>query len=111
MLINDLPFLENVAEHCSIVGSAGAIVTADATASGSSPIAIVHTTVKTRELPDDGSLAIGFGFAWARGDNPTADVTVTGTGEIVIDKTRSVSKKHFKMERGIVIAIDLPAHY
>jgi hypothetical protein len=108
MLITDLPYLETISANNSIAGAAGTMVLATASAFGSSPYANSRTNARTIALPRGGSLAIGRGFAIAIGDTPTADVTLAGSGDIVVSSTRDRTFKNVDIARGIVVAIDLP---
>jgi hypothetical protein len=109
MLIRDLPYLENVPENGSIVGSAAALVNASASALGSSALALTRTNTNAIQLKNGGSIAFGFGTALARGVNPMASVTVAGSGNIVITSTINILKRNVDVASGFVVAIDLPA--
>ena len=111
MLIADLPYFEQISENNLILGAAGTSVTSAASALGDSTytLAVAKTTAKA--LPNGGSLSIGRGFAVAVGNDPTAQVTVAGSGDIVVGSTNStpnVSYRPIDVAHGVVVAIDLP---
>ncbi|MBW4666316.1 MAG: hypothetical protein KME60_02440 [Cyanomargarita calcarea GSE-NOS-MK-12-04C] len=108
MQIVDLDYLENVSEQEFILGSAGATVISDASATGTSAETFALVKTIARSFPYGGSIAFGRGFAVANDDNPTANVTVAGDGDIVIGQTQSKSFENTAFARGFVIAIDLP---
>ncbi|MBW4476208.1 MAG: hypothetical protein KME54_04870 [Tolypothrix brevis GSE-NOS-MK-07-07A] len=108
MQIADLSYLDNVPQEELISGSAGVLVDATASASGYPSSTYIFTDGRAILLPSGVSLAFGRGLAVANGDNPTANVTVAGDGDIVVGGTRSRSSQYTAVARGFVIAIDLP---
>jgi hypothetical protein len=108
MQIADLDYLENVSEQELILGSAGATVTTDASATGTSTETFAFAKTIARSFPYGGSIAFGRGFAQANGENPTTNLTVAGDGDIVIGETQFKSFQDSAFARGFVVAIDLP---
>jgi hypothetical protein len=108
MQIADLSYLDNVPQDELISGSAGVLVDATASASGYPSSTYIFTDGRAVLLPSGVSLAFGRGLAVANGDNPTANVTVAGDGDIVVGGTRSRHFQDTAVARGFVIAIDLP---
>jgi hypothetical protein len=108
MQIVDLPYIENIQDEL-ILGSAGAIAVAESSAEGISPKTSTFTQTIAASLPKNGSFAVGFGFALAVGINPTAGVTVAGSGDIVTVANYSQDSKNVSVAAAIVVAIDLPS--
>lgn len=112
MLIQNLPYFENVSENASVLGSAGTAVTADALAFGSLTTALTRTNSRVRALPKSGSLSISRGFGFAKGDLASAQVTTAGYGDIVVGSTRStpdIGNKPVDVANGVIVAIVLPS--
>ncbi len=107
MQISDLSYLENVPEDDLILGSAGVLVNAMASALGDSTATLALTDAKTRLLPSGVSIGFGRGLAVAVGDNPQASVTVAGSGDIVVGRTKSISSQDTAVARGFVLVVDL----
>jgi hypothetical protein len=110
MQIADLLDIEDISKSDWILGSAGATVTAEASATGNSSETSAFTESVSASLPKDGSLAIGTGFATAVGTDPTTDVTVAGAGGSVTTKNYSRHSKYVSVSAGVVVAIDLPSY-
>lgn len=108
MQVTDLSYLDNVSENELISGSVGVLVDATASASGYPSSILTLTDARARLLPSGVSIAFGRGLAVANGDNPTANVTVAGDGDIVVGKTINRSSQDIAVARGWIIAIDLP---
>ncbi len=106
MQVNDLSYLEDVSDGQSILGSAGVMVNSEAVALGESTATLTLANTQGRFLPSGVSVVRGVGFARAEGDVTITEVTVVGTGDIVVDNTRTVpdTSKSF----GVVVAVDLP---
>jgi hypothetical protein len=111
MQIVDLSYLDNISENDLTLGSAGAIVAANASATGSSPKTYVFTDTFAKKLRNGGAIAIGTGVAIANGNNSTASVAVAGEGDLVIsiDNSKYFVSKNTAIAFGIVVAIDLPS--
>jgi hypothetical protein len=112
MLIEDLSYFEDASENTLILGSAGTIIAADALAFGSSTTTSTTTNSTSRLLPRGGSLSIGRGFSFARGDITSAQVATAGYGDIVVGSTHStpdISSKPVDVAHGVVVAIVLPS--
>lgn len=105
--INDI---DDISEGDLILGSVGAIVTADASAKGLSPKTYISTDTFAKQLENGGAIAIGTGIAIANGNNPIASVTPVGEGDIVIsiDGFQYFVSEDVSIAFGIVFAIDLP---
>jgi hypothetical protein len=108
MQITDLDYLENVLEEELIFGSAGVMVTDDASATGTSTETFALGTTIARSFTSGVSIAFGRGLAVANGDNPKANVAVAGDGDLVLGKTQSNYSQDTAFARGFVVAIDLP---
>lgn len=110
MQILDLPYLVNISETDLILGSVGATVAANASATGSITRTYALADTFAKPLRNGGAIALGIGYAKASGDNPTANVTVTGEGDLVIyvDGSKYFVSKKTAIAYGIVIAIDFP---
>ena len=108
MQITDLDYLENVSEEELILGSAGTTVTDYASATGTSTETFALGKTIAKSFPYGVSIAFGRGLAVANGDNPKANVTVAGDGDIVVGKTQSKYSQDSAFARGFVVAIDLP---
>ncbi|WP_017651505.1 hypothetical protein [Fortiea contorta] len=108
MLIKDLSYLENVSENQLVLGSAGTIVIANASATGTSPLAYVNTNTRAINLRNGGSVAVGVGIAVASGVNPSAQVVVGGFGDKVIRLTPNINTPNLDIAIGVVVAIDFP---
>lgn len=112
MLIEDLSYLETVAEPTVLSGAAGTLVAAAALAFGNPTLTLTRTNSRTRPLPRGGALSIGWGFGVAKGDLTAAEVVTAGSGDIVVGATRSspeLSAKPVSFAVGVIVAIDLPA--
>ncbi len=112
MLIENLPYVENALDTSSIAGSAGTSVVVDALSFGNSSTTVTRTNSRSKLLPNGGSLSIGRGWGKARGDSPLAEVTTTGSGDIVVGTTRStpnIGSKPVDVANGVVVAIVLPS--
>lgn len=108
MEIRDLSYVENVSENQLVLGSAGTIVIANASASGSSPIVLANTNTRAIDLINGGSVAVGVGVALASGAHPTAQVIVAGSGDKVIAFDPTINTPNLDIAVGVVIAIDFP---
>lgn len=106
--IADLSYLENVPENQLILGAVGADVTSSAKAEGDKTFTSAEARTKSRTLPNGFGIAIGYGTAEAIGENPTANVTVKGEGDIVNQKTKSFSQGDRAFAWGFVVAIEFP---
>jgi hypothetical protein len=112
MLIEDLPYFESASEDGLISGAAGTSVLAVALALGNPIATFTNTNSTARLLPRGGSLSISRGFGLAIGDTTFAQVTTSGSGEIVVGSNYSTPNNgsgHVSAAFGIVIAIDLPS--
>jgi hypothetical protein len=112
MLIEDLPYLEDASVPTVVSGAAGTLVLAAALALGSPAITFTRTKTRGRTFPNGGSLAIGWGFGFARGELTSAGVVTAGYGDIVVGATHStpeISAKPVDVAFGVIIAIDLPS--
>jgi hypothetical protein len=92
----------------SIVGGAVAAVTATADAFGNSPLARTNTSTTASQLPWGGSIAQGQGSAIAIGNNPSSNVSVFGSGDIVLTYVSTYSTNKKSVSNGYVFALDLP---
>jgi hypothetical protein len=92
----------------SIVGGAVAGATGTAYASGNSPTVWTNTSTTATQLPWGGSIAQGYGSAVAIGSNPSSNVSVFGSGDIVLTGTATYSNKKKSVSMGYVFALDLP---
>lgn len=110
MLITDLNYLEPISAELRILGSAGVMVTADAIAYGSNTYTYGSIKNRAKALPNGGAIAIGRGFALADGEDPNADVTVAGEGDLVVGRSFSTPNngQSIDVAHGFVVAIDLP---
>ena len=111
MQIKNLPYIETISEEDVIAGAFRTGVIAIAAAQGHSTLAktTVHSTART--LSKNGSLSISRGFAFAKGEDPYAQVITAGDGDIVVGSTHStpdISLKPVDVSHGVVVAIDLP---
>jgi ABC-type uncharacterized transport system permease subunit len=94
----------------SIVGGSALVyVEATAEAYGASTYTRTNARTQVRQIGRNGSIAIGRGTAVAIGDYTSANVSVFGVGDKVIEKTwtRSFSNET-TVSRGFVIVIDRP---
>lgn len=111
MQIVDLSYLSNISESDLILGSVGATVTANASATGSlTATTYVLTDTFAKKLRSGAAVAVGTGVAVAKGDNVAVGVTVAGEGDLVIDidGSKYTVSKNVAVALGIVIAIDFP---
>jgi hypothetical protein len=92
----------------SIVGGAVAGVAATAAASGNSALAWTNTSTNATQFPWGGSIAQGQGTAVAIGSNPSSNVSVFGSGDIVLKYNSSYSTTKKSVSSGYVFALDLP---
>jgi hypothetical protein len=92
----------------SIVGGAVAGVTATAYAPGTSSSTWTNTSTNATQLPWGGSIAYGQGSAVAIGNNPSSNVSVFGSGDIVLTATNTYSNNKKSVSNGYVFAIDFP---
>jgi hypothetical protein len=91
----------------SIVGGI-ALVGVDATADATGDFTYAYTNATTRAIANKHvSIAFGQGTAIAIGDNTSANVSVYGKGDKVIQNTYTYSlNKGMTVSRGFVLAID-----
>lgn len=94
----------------AIGGGALVAVVADASAFGTSSLAIAATTTTAKELPSGSSIAKGKGIAVAIGQDPLANVDVFGVGDKVVEHTQVhyFKNRDLTVAKGFVIAIDHP---
>lgn len=97
----------------SIVGGlALAGVQATGVAYGASTYARTNATTQARPFGQTGSIAFGWGNALAIGDSSSANVSVVGAGNRVIQRTQSYTFNNgtttSAVSVGFVIAIDHP---
>jgi hypothetical protein len=92
----------------AIVGGAVAGVAATAAASGNSALAWTNTSTTATQFPWGGSIAQGYGSAVAIGNNPSSNVNVFGSGDIVLTATSTYSTKKKSVSTGYVFALDFP---
>jgi hypothetical protein len=103
-------FFEDISDviASSIVGGAVAGVGATAAASGNSALAWTNTSTDATQFPWGGSIAQGYGSAIAIGDNPSSNVSVFGSGDIVLTATTTYSTNKRSVSTGYVFALDFP---
>ncbi|KAF3888919.1 MULTISPECIES: hypothetical protein [Nostocales] len=117
MIISDLSHLDILSEDDAILGSAGATVSTNATASGDYTQTKAVTKSFALPLGNNGSLAIGIGYAQASAvdsQDASAVTSVSGSanGDInfVIGKNYSTDNGPRARAGGVVLAvgIDIP---
>jgi hypothetical protein len=103
-------FFEDISDFVAsaIVGGAVAGVGATAAAFGNSALAWTNTSTNATQFPWGGSLAQGYGSAVAIGNNPSSNVSVFGSGDIVLTGTATYSNKKKSVSMGYVFALDFP---
>ncbi|MBD1845634.1 hypothetical protein H6F89_19930 [Cyanobacteria bacterium FACHB-63] len=110
MLINDLSYLEEIAENNTISGGVLVGVTADALALGDPSATLTDTTATVRMLGNGGSMGKGHGIAVAIGDDVSAGVNLIGVGDSVKMKIKEkyFPNKDMLVVRGFVMVKDKP---
>jgi hypothetical protein len=111
MLVTDLPYFETISSTPLISGAAGTMVSASAFATSTPSYTNARTDSTARALPHGGSVSVSRGFAIAIGNNPNAEVSVAGSGDIVTGSaysTPNYAGQHVDVAVGVVVAVDLP---
>ena len=97
----------------SVVGGALAGATANASAFGDRSLAWTNTKTTAKQFGNGGSISMGWGTAVASGYNPSANVSVFGTGNSVLAYTSTTatstgwnSQNNVAVSTGFVIAVD-----
>ena len=75
----------------SVGGGALAGVNATAYAFGAQSLALTRTNTTAQQFAIGGSMAMGWGTAVASGNNPVTNVSVFGTGNVVVGDTTTTN--------------------
>jgi hypothetical protein len=116
MMISDLEYLKNFDEITTVCGSAGTYIVASATAFGDTTYASTTTnSLAMKTSPNGGSVSIGFGTAYAKGDDfSTTYVDGEASGNITrvvaINDPMINGSTNFSASRIIAIGVDRPNH-
>jgi len=100
----------------SVVGGALAGATATAYAFGDPSLALTNTRTIARQFGSGGSIAMGWGTALASGNDPVTNVSVFGTGNVVLAYTTTTNFSrqtnsaytNLATSTGFILAIDFP---
>ncbi len=92
----------------AIVGGAVVGVDANAAAFGNPSFTSATTTTYAKEFASGGSIAFGIGNAIAVGNNPSTNVSVYGSGNIVLQGTSTYNTQNKSVSSGFIWAISLP---
>jgi hypothetical protein len=101
----------------SVVGGALAVATANASAYGNPSLALTNTKTTAIQFANGGSIAMGWGSAVASGNNPAANVSVSGTGNNAVlayntttnfSTATNSSQHNVAMSTGFIVAVDFP---
>ncbi len=115
----DSDFLIEISDDlaASVVGGAAAGATATAYALGNPSTALTNTRATAKQFLSGGSIAIGWGSAYASGNNPGASVSTFGIGNTavlaystatVFSTSNNSTHSDVAIASGFVIAVDCP---
>jgi hypothetical protein len=118
----DSDFLIEVSDHiaAAVVGGAAAGATATAYAFGNPSTALTNTKTTARQFASGGSISMGWGSAYASGNNPGASVSTFGSGNTavlaystatVFSTSNNFTHRDVAISSGFVIAVDSPCSY